>query len=64
MREFGQEEKFIGWCPVCGLPLLGDGKCRRYHIKKAAKRDTELHGKSKSPQRYYNYEQSEKGINL
>ncbi len=53
MREFGQEEKFIGYCTVCGLPLLGDGKCKKYHIKKAPKRGR-FSGKSQTP--YGKYE--------
>ena len=48
------EQPFVGWCSICGLPLLADGACRRYHKLKGVKRNKELHGKSKSPNRWNN----------
>ena len=42
------------FCPVCGLPLMLDGCCRKYHKVKGLKRDKELHGRSKSPNRFNN----------
>jgi hypothetical protein len=50
---FGNSPVFVGFCPVCGLPLLVDGKCRKYHIKKLPKRGR-FSGKSKTP--YGDYE--------
>jgi len=54
MIKFGEKE-FNGFCPLCGLPLLADGKCRRYHkIKKAPKRPR-YSGKSKSEHAFGEY---------
>jgi len=61
MIEFGQEKHTDTFCPTCGLPLLLDGKCKRFHTSPKKERSKEQHGKSKSPQRWYNYEQG--GIN-
>jgi len=54
MREIGQKEEFVGFCPICGLPLLADGNCKKYHIKKLPKRGR-YSGKSKSENRYNDY---------
>jgi len=53
MIEFGKDE-FYGFCKVCGLPLLADGHCKRYHIKKAPKRKR-YSGKSNSEFKYNEY---------
>ncbi len=49
------EQPEVKFCPICGLPLLLDGKCKKYHAPKKEK-GKELHGKSKSPNRYYDYQ--------
>ena len=49
---FGQD-KFIGFSPVCGLPLMPDGACKKYHRNKRAKIG-KYSGKSKTP--YGKYE--------
>ena len=54
-REIKFGEKYLNeFCPKCGLQLLADGGCRKYHKIKGVKRDKELHGKSKSPNRWNN----------
>jgi hypothetical protein len=42
------EKEFVGFCPVCGLPLLLDGKCKKYH-KIKTQRIKKYSGKSKTP---------------
>jgi len=54
MIEFGQKEEFVGFCPVCGLPLLVDGKCKKYHRVVKKERIGRYSGKSKTP--YGKYE--------
>jgi hypothetical protein len=51
--NFG-EQPFVGWCQICGLPLLADGSCKKYHIKKALKRGR-FSGKSNSPNKFNDY---------
>jgi len=53
MIKFGQKEEFVGFCPVCGLPLLADGKCKKYH-KAKKERIGCYSGQSKTP--YGEYE--------
>lgn len=60
--EFGKNKPLERYCPICGLPVYeglvyewGNG-CPKLHKIKAPKRDKKLHGKSKSVNRYYNYE--------
>jgi len=55
MIEFGQEKHTDTFCPTCGLPLLLDGKCKKEHAPKK-ERSKEQHGKSKSPNRFYDYQ--------
>jgi len=50
---FGQKEEFKGFCEIYGLPLLADGSCKKYHVKKLPKRGR-YSGKSKTP--YGEYE--------
>lgn len=52
---FGKKEVFNGFCPRCGLPLLDDGKCRKYHKIKNPKRGR-FSGKSKSSNRFNDYQ--------
>jgi hypothetical protein len=51
---FGQKEEIKGFCQICGLPLLADGSCKKYHIKKAPKRGR-FSGKSNSPNKFNDY---------
>ncbi len=54
MIEFGQKPEIKGFC-WCGLPLLVDGGCPKYHKKAVNKeRQTRTHGKSKSENRFNN----------
>lgn len=54
MREFGQPEEFVGFCNVCGLPLLADGECKKYHKVKNPRRKR-YSGKSNSVNKYNDY---------
>lgn len=51
---FGQKEVFNGFCPICGLPLLPDGKCKKYH-KIRPPRIKKYSGKSKSEFAFNDY---------
>jgi len=55
MRQFGQPEEFVGFCNVCGLPLLADGKCKKYHKVTKRNKIGKYSGKSKTP--YGSYEE-------
>ena len=54
MIEFGKKDEFVGFCEVCGLPLLLDGKCKKYHTKKNPRRKR-FSGKSNSEFKYNDY---------
>jgi hypothetical protein len=54
MIKFGEKEEFVGFCPVCGLPLLADGKCKKYH-KIRAERIKRYSGKSNSVNKFNDY---------
>jgi len=55
MIEFG-EQPFKGHCPICGLPLLIDGKCQKYHkIGSKTPKRGRFSGKSKSVNKYNEY---------
>jgi len=59
MIEFGHTPEFSGHCPQCGLALYNDNSCPKCKYKKAprVKNEKKSHGKSKSPNKWYNYEQ-------
>lgn len=48
------DKEFKGFCPVCGLPLMPDGCCKKYHVKKLPKRER-FSGKSKSKNAFNDY---------
>jgi len=53
MKEFGQDKKHTGFCPICGLALYDDQGCPKYHkVKK--ERIGRYSGQSKRP--YGKYE--------
>jgi len=55
--EFGKDRPFKEFCPRCGRPIYeGDKGCPVYHSLPKVKRDKKLHGKSKSVNRWNNYD--------
>ena len=51
---FGIDRELDAFCPICGLPLLLDGKCKKYH-KVRAPRIKKYSGNSNSVNKYNDY---------
>jgi hypothetical protein len=53
---FGNSPVFVAFCPVCGLPLLPDGACKKYHKLTKKQAQKKYSGKSKSQNSFNDYQ--------
>lgn len=53
---FGNSPVFVGFCPICGLPLLADGSCKKYHKSVKKQKQKRYSGKSNSVNKFNEYQ--------